>query len=75
MRQLKPGGVMLIPVGPQDFFTGQVLTRVEKSATTGRVSTCPLMGVRYVPLVSAPPGAAGGFGQSGERPRGGSSPS
>ena len=46
VRQLKPGGRMVIPVGPRRV---QQLTVVEKSAS-GRVSQRALMAVNFVPL-------------------------
>lgn len=49
LRQLAPGGRMIIPVGPQ--FTPQSLMLVEKDAD-GRVSTRSLMAVRFVPFVT-----------------------
>jgi protein-L-isoaspartate(D-aspartate) O-methyltransferase len=49
IKQLAPGGVMVIPVGA----TGgdQRLFRIEKDAD-GKVTEKPLMAVRFVPLVS-----------------------
>jgi protein-L-isoaspartate(D-aspartate) O-methyltransferase len=47
VQQLKPGGVMCIPVGSQ--FGVQYLLLVEKNRQ-GRVSTRNLMPVRFVPL-------------------------
>ena len=48
IRQLAPGGWMVIPVGPA--FATQSLMLVEKDST-GRVRSRTLMGVRFVPLV------------------------
>jgi protein-L-isoaspartate(D-aspartate) O-methyltransferase len=48
IRQLKPGGRMVIPVGAQ--FLTQYLLLVEKSAD-GTVSTRQILPVRFVPLV------------------------
>jgi len=48
VSQLKPGGRLVIPVGPSGG--DQVLWRVDKGAG-GEVESTPLMGVRYVPLV------------------------
>ncbi len=48
LKQLKPGGRMVIPVGPPMFI--QKLVLVEKSAA-GLISTRTLMPVRFVPLV------------------------
>jgi len=50
VRQLKPGGRMVIPVGPQ--FTVQHLTIVDKG-TDGRVTTRQVLPVSFVPLVRA----------------------
>lgn len=47
VRQLKPGGVMCIPVGSR--FGTQYLLRVEKDAD-GEVTTRNMMPVRFVPL-------------------------
>jgi protein-L-isoaspartate(D-aspartate) O-methyltransferase len=47
VEQLKPGGVMLIPVGAQ--FQVQQLTRVTKSVD-GEVTTRAFLPVRFVPL-------------------------
>jgi protein-L-isoaspartate(D-aspartate) O-methyltransferase len=47
VRQLKPGGRMIIPVGTQ--FVVQELLMVEKSAA-GEVTTRHLLPVRFVPL-------------------------
>ena len=46
--QLKKGGVMIIPVGPDGG--AQYLLQINKSAT-GQLSQQNIMGVRYVPLV------------------------
>ena len=48
VEQLKPGGRMIIPVGASRWT--QKLVLVEKSAA-GKVSTRPLIGVAFVPLV------------------------
>jgi len=48
MRQLKPGGRMVIPVGAQ--FLTQYLLLIEKS-DDGTVSTKQILPVRFVPLV------------------------
>src|SRR4029450_12707353 len=47
VRQLKPGGRMVIPVGAP--FLAQRLTLVDKSAD-GRVTTRQILPVRFVPL-------------------------
>jgi protein-L-isoaspartate(D-aspartate) O-methyltransferase len=47
VRQLKPGGRMVIPVGP--LFQTQQLMLVEKHAD-GTLTTRQLMAVRFVPL-------------------------
>lgn len=47
IEQIKPGGVMLIPVGPQ--FQVQQLTLVSK-ALDGKVGTRAFLPVRFVPL-------------------------
>jgi protein-L-isoaspartate(D-aspartate) O-methyltransferase len=49
IRQLKPGGRMVIPVGPR--FAVQSLMLVEKDQD-GRISSRGLMAVRFVPFVS-----------------------
>ena len=46
--QLKNGGIMIIPVGPQNG--DQYLLQINKSAT-GALSQSVITGVRYVPLV------------------------
>lgn len=51
IRQLKPGGRMVIPVGAQ--FMTQYLLLVEKAAD-GAVSTRQILPVKFVPLVSKP---------------------
>lgn len=51
IKQLKPGGRMIIPVGPAMFIQDLVL--VGKDAQ-GRVTTRSLMAVRFVPLVREP---------------------
>ena len=48
VAQLKPGGRMMIPIGPEGG--NQVIVQVDKDAA-GRVHRTSLMGVRYVPLV------------------------
>eukprot|EP00743_Colponemidia_sp_Colp-15_P010657 GILK01011767.1.p1 GENE.GILK01011767.1~~GILK01011767.1.p1 ORF type:complete len:248 (+),score=18.64 GILK01011767.1:65-808(+) len=50
IEQLAPGGVMVIPVGPQ--HGAQSLMRIEKTAE-GQVKMSDLMGVMYVPLTNA----------------------
>ena len=47
--QLAPGGIMLIPLGPQ--MGEQRLMRIEKAAD-GTLSEKSLMPVRFVPLVA-----------------------
>jgi len=47
LRQLKPGGVMAIPVGSR--FTVQQLVLVEKDET-GKIRTRQILPVRFVPL-------------------------
>ncbi|MEM2029059.1 MAG: protein-L-isoaspartate O-methyltransferase, partial [Candidatus Bathyarchaeia archaeon] len=47
-EQLKPGGVMVIPVGEVGFY--QTLIRLRKTAD-GRVMEEDLGGVAFVPLV------------------------
>ncbi len=47
VAQLKPGGRMVIPVGPRDGV--QVLKVVEKGAD-GQVTETPILDVRFVPL-------------------------
>jgi protein-L-isoaspartate(D-aspartate) O-methyltransferase len=49
MRQLKPGGRMVIPVGAQ--FLTQYLLLIEKS-DDGTVSTKQILPVRFVPLLA-----------------------
>jgi protein-L-isoaspartate(D-aspartate) O-methyltransferase len=49
--QLKPGGRLVIPVGPE--VSGQDLLLVEKDAA-GRVRERPLFSVAFVPLTGAP---------------------
>jgi len=51
VKQLKPGGKMVIPIGGP-FFT-QVLTFVEKDGR-GRIRTRQLLPVRFVPLTGGP---------------------
>jgi protein-L-isoaspartate(D-aspartate) O-methyltransferase len=52
IRQLKPGGRMVIPVGGP--FVAQQLTLVEKGAD-GRVHTRQVLPVAFVPLVRQAP--------------------
>jgi len=47
MQQLKPGGKLVIPVGPQ--WRGQELLVIEKD-TSGKTSTRNVLAVRFVPL-------------------------
>ena len=47
VQQLKPGGKLVIPVGPQ--WIGQELLVIEKDAS-GRTSTRKVLAVRFVPL-------------------------
>lgn len=47
VEQLKPGGKLVIPVGPQ--FIGQSLLVIEKDAT-GKTTTRNVLSVRFVPL-------------------------
>ena len=47
VQQLKPGGRLVIPVGPQ--LTGQQLIVIEKDAA-GRTTTRNVLAVRFVPL-------------------------
>jgi protein-L-isoaspartate(D-aspartate) O-methyltransferase len=49
LDQLKPGGCMIIPVGPQGGK--QHLVKIVKDPVTGTGERTNLMGVRYVPLV------------------------
>jgi protein-L-isoaspartate(D-aspartate) O-methyltransferase len=46
--QLRPGGIMVMPVGPAEAV--QSLLKVEKAAD-GRISTTALTDVRFVPLI------------------------
>ena len=48
IKQLKPGGRMIIPVGPPMFVQDLVLARKDRD---GLVKTRSLMAVRFVPLV------------------------
>ena len=52
IRQLRPGGRMILPVGRA--HARQTLTRVVKTAD-GRVRTEPVLSVAFVPMVSARP--------------------
>jgi len=52
VAQLKPGGRMVLPVGPSDGE--QVLVRVEKSADGAGTVTRVLLPVRFVPLTRRP---------------------
>ena len=47
VQQLKPGGRLVIPVGPQ--WSGQELLVIEKDAS-GRTATRKVLAVRFVPL-------------------------
>jgi len=47
LRQLKPGGRMVAPIGPLDG--GQILTLITKDAS-GAVKTRPVLPVRFTPL-------------------------
>src|SRR5262249_45772242 len=69
IRQLKPEGRMVIPVGAP--FAVQYLVLVERDPDNGRVTTRQLLPVRFVPLASggqerrsdaAPPGCRVGVG-------------
>jgi protein-L-isoaspartate(D-aspartate) O-methyltransferase len=51
LQQLKPGGKMVIPVGP--VFQVQTLMLVEKTPE-GLVTQRQIMAVRFVPLVREP---------------------
>lgn len=54
VEQLKPGGRMIIPVGPDSWAEELVLV---KKGLQGKVTTHSLMAVRFVPLVGGdPPG-------------------
>jgi len=48
LKQLKPGGRMVIPVGP--VFATQSLMLIDKDEE-GKIHSCDLMPVRFVPLV------------------------
>jgi protein-L-isoaspartate(D-aspartate) O-methyltransferase len=50
IRQLKPGGRMVIPLGPS--FALQYLVLVERNADDGRATTRQLLPVSFVPLTS-----------------------
>ena len=50
IRQLKPEGRMVIPVGAP--FAVQYLVLVERDPDNGRVTTRQLLPVRFVPLAS-----------------------
>jgi len=47
VQQLKPGGRLVIPVGPQ--WSGQELLVIEKDAS-GKTATRKVLAVRFVPL-------------------------
>ena len=49
IEQLAPGGRMVIPVGPHGY---QQIIRVVKDAVDGKITTEPLLDVRYVPLTA-----------------------
>ena len=49
-EQLKPGGVLLLPVGPA---LDQNFVRIERSADGARYTETKLFAVRYVPLTTA----------------------
>ena len=56
LDQLKVGGKMLIPIGPENSDIGQVLVSVERiQVDSGDMDAdfvaTDLMGVRFVPLV------------------------
>lgn len=51
LQQLRPGGRMVVPVGPEGG--AQELMQIDKAAD-GTVTKRSLFGVRYVPLVSQP---------------------
>ncbi|WP_370279063.1 protein-L-isoaspartate(D-aspartate) O-methyltransferase [Pontibacterium sp.] len=48
LEQLKPGGRMVIPVGPE--YGGQILYQVDKD-DTGTIESSPVLDVRFVPLI------------------------
>jgi protein-L-isoaspartate(D-aspartate) O-methyltransferase len=50
IRQLKPGGRMVIPLGAS--FALQYLVLVERNADDGGVTTRQLLPVSFVPLTS-----------------------
>ena len=52
IRQLRPGGRMILPVGRA--HDRQTLTRVVKTAD-GKIRTEPVLSVAFVPMVSARP--------------------
>ena len=47
MKQLRPGGRMIIPVGTEK----QQIYAIDK-ASDGNVTSRPLLGVRYIPLTT-----------------------
>lgn len=48
LEQLKPGGRMIIPVGPE--YGGQILYQIDKD-DTGKIESSPVLDVRFVPLI------------------------
>jgi protein-L-isoaspartate(D-aspartate) O-methyltransferase len=53
LRQLKPGGTMVLPVGQSDHV--QSLIKVTRDAETGALDYHELLPVRFVPLVEGLP--------------------
>ena len=51
MDQLKPGGILLAPVGKSTLE--QEIVRVSKSAD-GKITSRSLLPVRFVPMVKSP---------------------